>query len=49
MLVSRITRLTKDDVIDDGRATCLAISPARPAVDVLFGARLHSYRQPETR
>jgi len=85
MLVSRITQLTKDDVIEDGQATCLAIgahrlilpprlaslarqlrdqdeprwtlgrlgapapwlfpgqSPARPAVDVPFGVRLHRY------
>jgi hypothetical protein len=85
MLISRITQLTKDDVIEDGQATCLAIdghhlilpprlavlvrqlrdqdeprwalgrlgtpapwlfpgqSPARPAVDILFGVRLHRY------
>jgi hypothetical protein len=85
MLVSRITQLTKDCVIEDNRATWLAIdghrlmlptrlahlvrqlrhqdeqrwtlgrlgtpvpwlfpgqSPARPAVDVLFGVRLHRY------
>jgi integrase len=85
MLVSRITQLTKDDVIEDNRATWLAIdghrlmlparlarfvrqlrdqdeprwtlgrlgtpapwlfpgqSPDRPAVDVLFGARLRQY------
>ena len=85
MLVSRITQLTKDDVIEDGQATWLAIdghrlmlpprlahlvrrlrdqdeprwtlgrlgtpvpwlfpgqSPARPAVDILFGVRLHRY------
>ncbi|HUY44350.1 MAG TPA: hypothetical protein VMV92_01285 [Streptosporangiaceae bacterium] len=85
MLVSRITQLTKDDVIDDGQVTCLAIdghrlmlpprlahlvrqlrdqdeprwtlgrlgtpvpwlfpgqSPARPAVDILLGVRLHRY------
>jgi hypothetical protein len=85
MLVSRITQLTKDDVIEDSRATWLAIdghrlilparlarlvrqlrdqdeprwtlgrlgtpvpwlfpgqSPARPAVDILFGVRLHRY------
>ncbi len=83
MLVMRIIQLTKDDVIEDSRATWLAIdghrlmlpaklahlvrqlrdqdeprwtlgrlgasvpwlfpgqSPARPAVDVLFGVRLH--------
>jgi hypothetical protein len=85
MLVSRITQLTKDDVIEDGQATWLAIdghhlmlptrlahlvrqlrdqdeprwtlgclgtpvpwlcpgqSPSRPAVDILFGVRLHRY------
>jgi hypothetical protein len=85
MLVSRITQLTKDDVIEDGQATRLSVdghrlmlplrlaslvrqlrdqdklrwtlgglgtsapwlfpgqSPARPAVDVLFGVRLHRY------
>jgi integrase len=85
MLVSRITQLTKDDVIEDNQATWLAIdghrlmlptrlahlvrqlrdqdeprwtlgrlgapvpwlfpgqSPARPAVDILFGVRLHRY------
>ena len=85
MLVSRITQLTKDNVVENGQATCLAIdghrlmlpsqladlvrqlrdqdeprwtlgrlgtpapwlfpgqSPARPAVDVLFGVRLHRY------
>jgi hypothetical protein len=85
MLVSRITQLTKDDVIEDSQATWLAIdghrlmlparlahlvcrlrdqdeprwtlgrlgasvpwlfpgqSPARPAVDVLFGVRLRQY------
>jgi hypothetical protein len=85
MLVSRITQLTKDDVIEDGQATYLAIdghrlmlpprladlirqlrdqdeprwtlgrlgtsapwlfpgqSPARPAVDIPFGVRLHRY------
>jgi hypothetical protein len=85
MLVSRITQLTKDNVVEDGQATYLAIdghrlmlpprladlvrqlrdqdeprwtlgrlgtpapwlfpgqSPARPAVDVLFGVRLHRY------
>jgi hypothetical protein len=85
MLISRITQLTKDQVIDDGQATWLAIdghrvmlpprlavlvrrlrnqdeprwtlgrlgtcvpwlfpgqSPARPAVDILFGVRLHRY------
>jgi hypothetical protein len=85
MLVSRITQLTKDDVIEDGQATCLSVdghrlnlpprladlvrqlrdqdeprwtlgrlgtpapwlfpgqSPARPAVDILFGVRLHRY------
>ena len=85
MLVSRITQLTKDDVIEHGQATWLAIdghrlmlplrlahlvcrlrdrdeprwmlgrlgtpvpwlfpgqSPARPAVDILFGVRLHRY------
>ena len=85
MLVSRITQLTKDDVIEDSQATWLAIdghrlmlparlahlvrqlrnqdeprwtlgrlggsvpwlfpgqSPARPAVDILFGVRLHQY------
>jgi hypothetical protein len=85
MLVSRITQLTKDDVIEDSQATWLAIdghrlmlparlahlvrqlrdqdeprwtlgrlgtpvpwlfpgqSPARPAVDILFGVRLHRY------
>jgi hypothetical protein len=85
MLVSRITQLTKDDVIEDSRATWLAIdghrlmlparlaqlvrqlrdqdeprwtlgrlgasvpwlfpgqSPARPAVDILFGVRLQRY------
>jgi hypothetical protein len=85
MLVSRITQLTKDNVIEDGQAICLAIdghrlmlppqlaslvrqlrdqdkprwtlgglgtsapwlfpgqSPARPAVDVLFGVRLRRY------
>ena len=85
MLVSRITQLTKDDVIEDNRATWLAIdghrlmlptklahlvrqlrdqdeprwtlgrlgtpvpwlfpgqSPARPAVDVIFGVRLRQY------
>ena len=85
MLVSRITQLTKDDVIEDGHGTWLAIdghrlmlpprlahlvrrlrdqdeprwtlgrlgtpvpwlfpgqSPARPAVDILFGVRLHRY------
>ena len=86
MLVSRITQLTKNDVIESGQATCLAIdghrlmllpprlvdlvrqlrdqdepqwtlgrlgapapwlfpgqSPARPAVDILFGVRLHRY------
>jgi integrase len=85
MLVSRITQLTKDDVIEDGQATWLTIdghrlmlpprlaylirrlrdqdeprwtlgrlgtrvswlfpgqSPARPAVDILFGVRLHRY------
>lgn len=85
MLVSRITQLTKDDVIEASRATWLVIdghrlvlptklahlvrqlrgqdeprwtlgrlgvpvpwlfpgqSPDRPAVDVLFGVRLHRY------
>jgi hypothetical protein len=85
MLVSRITQLTKDNVVEDGQATCLAIdghrlmlpprladlvrrlrdqdeprwtlgrlgtstpwlfpgqSPARPAVNILFGVRLHRY------
>jgi hypothetical protein len=85
MLISRITQLTRDDVIEDGQATYLAIdghrlmlpsmlahlvrqlrdqdeprwtlgrlgtpvpwlfpgqSPARPAVDILFGVRLHRY------
>jgi hypothetical protein len=81
MLVSRLTQLTKDDVIEDGQATYLAIdehrlmlpprlaglvchlrgqheprwtlgrlgtpipwsSRARPAVDILFGVRLHRY------
>jgi hypothetical protein len=85
MLVSRITQLTKDDVVEDGQATCLCVdghrlmlpprlahlvrqlrdqdeprwtlsrlgtpapwlfpgqSPARPAVDILFGVRLHRY------
>lgn len=85
MLVSRITQLTKDNVVEDSQATYLAIdghrlmlpprladlvrqlrdqdeprwtlgrlgtpapwlfpgqSPARPAVDVLFGVRLHRY------
>ena len=85
MLVSRITRLAKDDVIEDSQATWLAIdghrlmlparlahlvrqlrdqdeqrwtlgrlgtpvpwlfpgqSPARPAVDILFGVRLRQY------
>ena len=85
MLVSRITQLTKDDVVEDGQATWLAIdehrlmlpprlavlvrqmrdqdeprwtlgrlgppapwlfpgqSPARPAVDITFGVRLHRY------
>jgi hypothetical protein len=85
MLVSRITQLTKDDVIEDGQSICLAIdghrlmlpprlavlvrrlrdqneprwtlgrlgtpepwffpgqSPARPAVDILFGVRLRRY------
>jgi integrase len=85
MLVSRITQLTKDDVIEDSQATYLAIdghrlmlpprlahlvrqlrdqdeprctlgrlgtpapwlfpgqSPARPAVDILLGVRLHRY------
>jgi hypothetical protein len=85
MLVSRITQMTKDDVIEDGQATYLLIdehrlmlpprlaglvcqlrdqheprwtlgrlgtpipwlfpgqSPARPAVDVLLGVRLHRY------
>jgi hypothetical protein len=55
MLVSRITQLTKNEVIEDGRATWLAIdgpgslgalalrgqSPTGPAVDILFGIRLH--------
>ncbi len=83
MLVSRVTQLTKDDVIEDSQATWLAIdghrimlptrlvhrvrqlrdqdeprwtlgrlgtraswlfpgqSPARPAVDILLGVRLH--------
>jgi hypothetical protein len=85
MLVSKVTQLTRDDVIEDGQATWLAIDghrlmlpaklahlvrqlrdqdgarwtlgrlgapvpwlfpgqgPARPAVDVLFGVRLHRY------
>jgi hypothetical protein len=85
MLVSRITQLTKDDVVEDGQATYLAVdghrlmlpprladlvrqlrdqdeprwtlgrlgtpapwlfpgqSPGRPAVDVLFGVRLHRH------
>jgi hypothetical protein len=85
MLVSRITQLTKDNVIEDGQATYLSVdghrlmlpsqlaslvrqlrdqdeprwtlgrlgtstpwlfpgqSPGRPAVDVLFGVRLHRY------
>jgi hypothetical protein len=47
MLVSRITQLTKDDVIEDDRATWPWLfpgqSPACPAVDVLFGVRLHRY------
>ena len=85
MLVSRITQLTRDDVIEDGQATYLSVdghrlmlpprlahlvrqlrdqdeprwtlgrlgtpvpwlfpgqSPARPAVDILFGVRLHRY------
>ena len=85
MLISRITQLTRDDVIEDGQTTWLAIdghrlmlppklahlirqlrdqgeprwtlgrmgtpvpwlfpgqSPARPAVDVLFGVRLRRY------
>jgi hypothetical protein len=85
ILVSRVTQLTKDDVIENGQATCLSVdghllmlpprladlvcqlrdqdeprwtlgrlgtpvpwlfpgqSPARPAVDVLFGVRLHRY------
>jgi hypothetical protein len=84
-LVSRITQLTKDNVVEDGHATYLAIdghrlmlpprladlvcrlrdqdeprwtlgrlgtpapwlfpgqSPARPAVDIIFGGRLHRY------
>jgi hypothetical protein len=29
MLVSRITQLTKDDVIEDGQATCLAVDGHR--------------------
>lgn len=29
MLVSRITQLTKDDVIEDGQATCLSIGGYR--------------------
>jgi integrase len=87
MLVSRITQLTKDDVIEDGQTTWLAIdghrlllpaklahlvrqlrdqdeprwtlgrlggpvpwlfpgqSPARPAVDVLFGGHQHQHRR----
>ncbi len=85
MLVSRVTQLTKDDVIEDGQATYLATdghrlmlpprlahlvrqlrdqdeprwtlgrpgtpapwlfpgqSPARPAVGILLGVRLHRY------
>jgi hypothetical protein len=56
MLVSRITQLTKDDVIEDGQATWLAIDGHRLMPPRL--GRLHRparrrrprrHRQPETR